>query len=234
MNYTKIYTALINKAQMRNTHAYTERHHIVPRCMGGADNPDNIANLTPEEHYVAHQLLVKIYPQSKGLVWAAARMTHHSSEHRTNNKLYGWLRRQMSQHGKTKIGSQNPSYGKRWFHNPDTGETLKTDTAPTGWLQGRNSSKCAVCGRPTARTRHKYCSKHRQQGRNSTAQSNNKQLAQDLWQEFLNSNYESVTAFAKSTGTSQPRLTQLWNNHIPEYQSKKRHGKSFKEVDTGS
>lgn len=100
MNYLKHYTMLIERSKNRVIEGYVEKHHIVPRCLGGTDDKDNIAILTPEEHYVAHQLLVKIYPNSPPLVKAAVIMTTHHTEHRANNKLFGWLRRRASHNQK--------------------------------------------------------------------------------------------------------------------------------------
>ena len=37
------------------------KHHIVPRHMGGTDHPDNIVELTIEEHADAHSLLYALY-----------------------------------------------------------------------------------------------------------------------------------------------------------------------------
>jgi len=75
---------------------YLERHRIVPGCMGGKYTKDNIAFLTPEEHYVAHQLLVKIYPKKTALIRAAYMMTVDKNGQRINNKLYGWVKRKLS------------------------------------------------------------------------------------------------------------------------------------------
>ena len=41
---------------------YTEIHHIVPRCMGGTDDENNLVLLTAREHIIAHMLIVRIYP----------------------------------------------------------------------------------------------------------------------------------------------------------------------------
>lgn len=38
-----------------------ERHHILPRCLGGSDLKDNITFITPREHFICHWLLTKIY-----------------------------------------------------------------------------------------------------------------------------------------------------------------------------
>jgi len=58
MDYEKHYSLLIKKAQKRGTvDGYKEKHHIVPRCMGGTDDKSNIVELTAREHFVAHLLL---------------------------------------------------------------------------------------------------------------------------------------------------------------------------------
>lgn len=93
MNYQSHYDALIQRAVGRRIDGPTESHHIIPRCMGGGDGKSNRVMLTPEEHYVAHQLLVRIYPEIHGLAIAAACMARDNRNgKRSNNKLYGWLR----------------------------------------------------------------------------------------------------------------------------------------------
>lgn len=92
MDYSKHYNLLIEKAKNRVIDVYLENHHIIPRCMGGLDDLDNIVALTPEEHYLAHQLLVKMYPNNKNLAYAANMMCTN----RPSNKLYGWIRRRIS------------------------------------------------------------------------------------------------------------------------------------------
>lgn len=47
-----------------------ERHHIIPRCIGGQDVLQNLIDLTPREHYLAHQLLAQENPDNIKLVCA--------------------------------------------------------------------------------------------------------------------------------------------------------------------
>lgn len=96
MDYVKIYNSLIDRAKNRILEGYQERHHIIPRCLGGLDDTSNIVGLTPEEHYTAHLLLVKIYPNEAKLVYAAWQMQYHNSNCRMNNKTYGWIKRKLS------------------------------------------------------------------------------------------------------------------------------------------
>lgn len=101
MDYQRIYNNLINRARNRILEGYSERHHIIPKCIGGSDQKSNIVSLTPEEHYIAHLLLVKMYefcPEYEKLLFAAHKMTSKSPfQKRSANKLYGWLRKRAIQ-----------------------------------------------------------------------------------------------------------------------------------------
>jgi hypothetical protein len=70
MNYKNIYYSLMEKAQSRVLGGYVEKHHIIPKCMGGDNAVSNIVRLSAKEHFIAHKLLVRIYPNTKG-VWYA-------------------------------------------------------------------------------------------------------------------------------------------------------------------
>lgn len=148
MNYNKIYKQLINRAKDRELITYSEKHHIVPKCLGGGDEIENLVKLTPEEHYLAHQLLVKIYPEEPRLVYAVWRMIYGDSEYvLRNNKTYGWLRRKYINVCKNRTGSKNSSYGKPWYHNPSTKESGKflPGDEPAGYLPGRVTKKEKTC-----------------------------------------------------------------------------------------
>jgi len=97
MNYENIYNSLIVRGKNRVLEGYKERHHIVPRCLGGNDDPSNLVDLTPEEHFVAHQLLVKLYPTNPKLIFAVRMLTGSSRNMKRNNQMYGWLKRKFSE-----------------------------------------------------------------------------------------------------------------------------------------
>jgi len=96
MNYKKHYDMLIERSNNRILEGYVEKHHIVPKCLGGTDEKSNISILTPEEHFLAHQLLIKMYPGNRDLIYATQLMTAHQTSARVNNKLFGWLRKQCA------------------------------------------------------------------------------------------------------------------------------------------
>src|ERR1700674_3310044 len=95
MNYIKHYNSIMNRARGRQLDCYTESHHVVPRCMGGENG--EVVDLTPEEHYVAHQLLAKIYPSNNKLAFALHAMTMRSEGQIRNNKMFGWVKRRVVQ-----------------------------------------------------------------------------------------------------------------------------------------
>lgn len=105
MDYQKIYDKLITRGKNRMLAEYTERHHILPRCLGGTDDSSNLVDLTPEEHYLCHQLLVKIHPDNIKLLNAALFMTANGMGRRSN-KVYGWLKRRYAEYMR---GPNNPS-----------------------------------------------------------------------------------------------------------------------------
>lgn len=161
MNYLRIYDQLIlnAKTRLKIEEQYFEKHHIIPRCMGGKDDNSNIVNLTAREHFIAHLCLVKIYPGNFGLVKAAMMMTVCKSSHqgRITNRTYEWLKLQhchaMSESSR---GTNNSQFGKFWICNFLTKEEKKVKSEElnyylnNGWHKGRkNSSKqtCMVCNK---------------------------------------------------------------------------------------
>ena len=136
MNYKKIYTNLIEKAKNRSLNGYFETHHIIPKCIGGTNELSNLVNLTPEEHYLAHQLLVKIYPDNYKLVKAAAMMIPN----RPSNKMYGWLKRRFSEaQSLSQSGEGNSQFGTKWITNGIEEKKIK-GIIPDGFVLGRLSS----------------------------------------------------------------------------------------------
>ncbi len=60
--YKIIYDKIIERAQNReiDENVYYEKHHIIPRSLGGTNLPENLVKLTLREHFLCHKLLVKI------------------------------------------------------------------------------------------------------------------------------------------------------------------------------
>ena len=59
---------------------YCERHHIIPKCMGGTDEQDNLVDLFAKEHFEVHRLLALENPENDKLTYAWWCMCHVISE----------------------------------------------------------------------------------------------------------------------------------------------------------
>lgn len=70
MNYQKLYNQIIERAKTRQLKGYKEKHHILPKCIGGLDIKENLVELTAREHFLCHKLLCEIHPNSQKLLWA--------------------------------------------------------------------------------------------------------------------------------------------------------------------
>lgn len=93
MNYSKIYNALVEKAKVRGLdksqhEGYFEIHHIIPRCLGGSDEKDNLVMFTGREHFIAHMLLWKSHPKNSDLMHAAWMMSHTRKGHKVNSATF--------------------------------------------------------------------------------------------------------------------------------------------------
>ena len=53
---------------------YKERHHIVPKCLGGTNDEDNLIDLYADEHFIAHKLLMEENPDNIKLTRAFTMM----------------------------------------------------------------------------------------------------------------------------------------------------------------
>lgn len=78
--FKKTYDQLIESRRCRGLDktkliGYYERHHIIPKCLGGLDQEDNYVLLTCREHIIAHLLLYRLYSDNLKIVRAALLMT---------------------------------------------------------------------------------------------------------------------------------------------------------------
>jgi len=59
--YTRVYYQIINRGIQRQlTNSYSEKHHIIPRSLGGSNLKTNLVRLTAREHFICHWLLTKM------------------------------------------------------------------------------------------------------------------------------------------------------------------------------
>jgi hypothetical protein len=93
MDYSRVYRSFIEDRRTREDGLEAfDRHHIVPRCLGGGDEPENIIRLSYADHLFAHVLLAKIH--GPPLVMPAVRMSGMSKYNggRSSRERYSHLR----------------------------------------------------------------------------------------------------------------------------------------------
>lgn len=80
-------------------------HHIIPRHMGGTDDPDNLIKLTIEEHAEAHKLLYEKYGRDEDrLAWLGlARMIEGQDKIKELTRMAGKKTVEM------KVGIHDPT-----------------------------------------------------------------------------------------------------------------------------
>ena len=119
--YQKTYSALVDKAKTRGLNkntleGYYEKHHILPKCMGGSDSEDNLVLLTYREHVLAHMLLTKIYPNNYKLFHAIYFMMNSNGfkviKHLNTKYLEQIRTNSIKMLRETNSGKNNPMYGK--------------------------------------------------------------------------------------------------------------------------
>lgn len=61
---------LKNRGRFSCDNEYHERHHILPKCMGGTDDKENLIDLFAREHFAAHRLLALENIENEKLIYA--------------------------------------------------------------------------------------------------------------------------------------------------------------------
>lgn len=112
--YTRWYYNIIDQAQLRSTAGYIEKHHIIPRSLGGDNSKDNIVALTAREHFVCHLLLTKMTSglSRNKMISAVFYLTGKGKASRNNvikhSRLYENLKKELA-----KITSEQHKGSKR-------------------------------------------------------------------------------------------------------------------------
>ena len=95
---------------------YHERHHIVPKCMGGTNEEKNLIDLFAREHFEAHRLLALENPDSDKLAYAWWMMSHARG-----NDNQQWYELTPDEYNEARIafvnsitGENHPNYGKHY------------------------------------------------------------------------------------------------------------------------
>jgi len=135
--YINWYFNIIEKAMARGWNkktapCYVEKHHIVPRSLGGGSNI-NIVCLTAKEHFICHILLTKftVGKDKSKMVWAVMCFKDKNKDRYVNSYLYAQSKLHIKHTEEAKIkmsntriqngtfrGKNNPMFGKTGVLSP--------------------------------------------------------------------------------------------------------------------
>lgn len=124
---------------------YYEKHHIIPRCMGGSNDKENIIYLYAKEHFIAHQLLAEENPDNISLQYAFGAMGQNNRglrDYILTPEGYEKTRIAYSiANSKRVSGKGNPMYGKsaikgKHIHSDEFKQKLSAR------VSGKNNPMC--------------------------------------------------------------------------------------------
>lgn len=130
--YTKWYNNIISNRKQNplNSVVYQEKHHIIPKSLGGSNKKENIVSLTAREHFICHRLLVKMTEgKNKAKMSYAIRImmireNPYQARHKVTSKTYELIIRETKEAiGKFLKGENNPFYGKT--HSNEVRDLMK-------------------------------------------------------------------------------------------------------------
>lgn len=189
--YTTWYFNIVNYAKEHpvDNKTYSERHHILPRCMGGSNNDDNLVTLTARQHFICHMLLTKMTTGQnyRKMLHAAIGMRRARAyqDRYINSRLYDTIRKAYgklsSERNKGKKASEEArkkmSESRRGKKKPD-GFGEKISAALKGKPKGPMSEEEKLKrsntqkGRPSHKKGKKFGPQHTPESKARIAESN--------------------------------------------------------------
>jgi 5-methylcytosine-specific restriction endonuclease McrA len=121
------YMRLIEWAKQNPPDGRVEKHHIVPRSMGGSNRKENLVPLSPRWHFIAHWLLWKAYKNSKmaNAFWTMA----CCNGIKLNSKTYAAVRNNaVKAIAQSKIGKTTSEKQKETVRRLMTGKVFSEET----------------------------------------------------------------------------------------------------------
>ena len=138
--YLVLYERIIlNRLENPLIDCYVERHHILPKSMGGSNDKENIVHLSAREHFICHFLLPKFLYGTDyyKMVYGFKMMANKSKTNRKryfNSRLFEYYKKRFSEASSTtsknKVAIYSPSEDLEKQIN--IGEKI-----PEGFYEGR-------------------------------------------------------------------------------------------------
>jgi hypothetical protein len=102
--YTMWYMSIISQAKLNvndRIEGYFEKHHIIPKSLGGSNDLDNLVKLTAREHFICHLLLIKMlegqFKQKMSFAMYFLLKSGRKEKLKISSRLFQFLREQQLQ-----------------------------------------------------------------------------------------------------------------------------------------
>jgi len=133
--YSKWYNSIIDKAQKRNWNKvdfYVEKHHILPKSLGGTNDKHNLVVLTAREHFICHLLLTKITSgqEKYKMISAYSKMFSSgkdSQRYKPNSRFFEMSKKLLSEMMKK--------------NNPTKSELVRNKMSLNSWTKKENAEE---------------------------------------------------------------------------------------------
>lgn len=134
---------------MRTISGYVEKHHIIPKSMGGSDDASNIVELTAREHFIAHLLLTKMTDGEDRRKMSMAVMflkgKHQTNKRNITSRLFETIRTAANlQKSIQKLGRRNPNFGRKQDEITKA-KASKSISGKVVWNNGTRNTRAREC-----------------------------------------------------------------------------------------
>jgi hypothetical protein len=97
--YSKWYFSIINNAKSRiSIDGYIEKHHIIPKSLGGNNKKENIIALTAREHFICHSDRMTYGCNRQKMAFASNMMLCGSERYIPCSRIYKIVKDEFSKH----------------------------------------------------------------------------------------------------------------------------------------
>ena len=134
------YLKFIDSCKNKEIVGFYEKHHIIPRSLGGSDKATNLVKLTARQHFIAHLMLSKMFKSNSYIkmhhaIW---NMVNRDKGVRTTSRTYEMLRQKRSKLLSVMFaGENNPMYGVKLSdeRKKQLSDKLKGKKKPLGFAE---------------------------------------------------------------------------------------------------
>lgn len=241
--YAKWYNTIISNRKIYEVSCdiYSEKHHIIPRSLGGNDNIENLVKLTSREHFICHYLLTKIY-KIGSCEWYKMQLAFNfmNATSRTqtsrymNSRLYASNRENFAKTMSVlQSGTRNSQSGKIWItnYNLKKSQSVRIEDLycweSIGWIRGRKLNFNLVNIKKEKIQKKKEIKVNKREL--------HQKLAIDLYDKYRKSDSISLRDFVRkgNYNHSHVSLTRLFKLHIPEYAQLAKQGRNYSHNNGG-